>query len=156
MRKSNAQIMKAKDAVTRKCGLYGRVSTLRQAKVEEGGLDTQFSCMEKTVDFENEKAIGETWEIVDRYREEGRSGKDLERPEFKRLMADVQSGRIAAIDIHQEAEDPSSGHMNIMLFEEELPGWKPHLTQLNGAQEKTLTFQPLTGWNCERVERLLD
>ena len=101
MRKSNTQNMKAKDAVTRKCGLYGRVSTLRQAKVEEGGLDTQFSCMEKTVDFENEKAIGETWEIVDRYREEGRSGKDLERPEFKRLMADVQSGRINTVIVYK-------------------------------------------------------
>lgn len=69
-------------------------------------------------------------------------------------LKDLLACYIAAIDIHQEEEDPSSGHMNIMLFEEELPGWKPHLTQLNGAQEKTLTFQPLTGWNCERVERL--
>ncbi|MFO0872201.1 MAG: recombinase family protein [Pirellulales bacterium] len=101
MRKSNAQNMKAKDAVTRKCGLYGRVSTLRQAMVDDGGLDTQFSRMEKTVDFENEKAIGETWEIVDRYREEGRSGKDLERPEFKRLMADVQSGRINTVVVYK-------------------------------------------------------
>ena len=69
-------------------------------------------------------------------------------------LKDLLACYIAAIDIHQKEEEPSSGHMNIMLFEEELPGWKPHLTQLNGAQEKTLTFQPLTGWNCERVERL--
>lgn len=101
LRKTIGQNVKAKDAVTRKCGLYGRVSTQRQAMIEDGGLDTQFSCMEKSVEFENEKAIGETWEIVDRYREEGRSGKDLERPEFKRMMADVESRRINTVIVYK-------------------------------------------------------
>ena len=39
----------------RLCALYGRVSTQRQAVTEDGGLDTQFSLMEKQVDLENEK-----------------------------------------------------------------------------------------------------
>lgn len=103
LRKGTGHNLNVKVSVTRKCGLYGRVSTQRQAMVEDGGLDTQFSCMEKSIEFENEKAkaIDETWEIVDRYREEGRSGKDLERPEFKRMMADVQSGRINTVIVYK-------------------------------------------------------
>ncbi|MES2793567.1 MAG: recombinase family protein [Planctomycetota bacterium] len=89
------------NSVARKCGLYGRVSTQRQAMVEDGGLDTQFSCMEKAVDFENEKQSLEPWEIVDRYREEGRSGKDLDRPEFKRMMGDIHSGRINTVVVYK-------------------------------------------------------
>ena len=82
--------------------------------------------------MENEQTIGEIWEIVDRYRDEGNLHG----------LKDLLACCLAAMDIHQEEENPSSGPMHIKLFEEELPGWKLHLKQLNGAQQKTLTFQP--------------
>ncbi len=85
----------------RLCGLYGRVSTVRQALIEDGGLDTQFAMMEKQVEINQLKNGKQTWTIVDRYREEGRSGKDLERPEFQRMMRDVESGRINTIIVHK-------------------------------------------------------
>ena len=78
----------------RRCALYGRVSTHRQAQVQEGGLDTQFNLMQKRVDLENDKGGDAQWQIVDRYREEGWSGKNLERPEFQRLMTDIEDGKI--------------------------------------------------------------
>tara|TARA_R110002072_G_scaffold28296_15_gene91110 strand:+ start:4540 stop:6186 length:1647 start_codon:yes stop_codon:yes gene_type:complete len=81
-------------------GLYGRVSSQRQALVIDGGLDTQFSLMERQVSlWDDSKPDG--WKIVDRYREEGKSGKNLERPEFKRLMADIQAGRIDTVVVQK-------------------------------------------------------
>ena len=70
------------------------VSTHRQAQVQEGGLDSQFSLMEKRVELENQKDSDEQWEITDRYREEGWSGKNTDRPEFQRLMSDIEEGKI--------------------------------------------------------------
>ena len=95
-----AKSSKAKQIV-RKCALYGRVSTQRQAMIEDGGLDTQFACLDASIKFENQKDNNETWEIVDRYREEGRSGKDLDRPEFKRMMADVKSGKVDTVIVYK-------------------------------------------------------
>ena len=84
----------------RKCALYGRVSTVRQALVQDGGLDTQFELMERYVQYESAKGEG-TWHIHDRFREEAYSGKDLERPEFKRMMNDVEAGLIDTVIVHK-------------------------------------------------------
>lgn len=86
---------------TRKCAQYGRVSTLRQAMVEEGGLDTQFNLMDQLVKFETDKDAETEWLVVDRYREEGWSGKNLERPEFKRMMRDIESGKINTVIVYK-------------------------------------------------------
>ena len=85
----------------RNCGLYGRVSTQRQAMIEEGGLDTQFNLMDRQVEFENDKDPETEWLVVDKYREEGWSGKNLERPEFKRMMSDIKSGRIDTVVVYK-------------------------------------------------------
>ena len=98
----NKKSRKAKSTqIIRKCALYGRVSTQRQAMVEDGGLDTQFSCMDAAIKFENEKDNDEVWEVVDRYREEGRSGKDLDRPEFQRMMADIHAGKVDTVIVYK-------------------------------------------------------
>ena len=86
-----------KDNETHHCGLYGRVSTDRQAMIRDGGLDTQFSVMDKQIEFEKARNTDAQWVIVDRYREEGWSGKNLERPEFKRLMQDIVEGRVKTV-----------------------------------------------------------
>lgn len=84
----------------KRCGLYGRVSTDRQARIQDGGLATQFDLMEKRVEYEN--ARGETeWQIVEQYREEGRSGKDLDRPEFKRMIRDIEEGKINTVIVYK-------------------------------------------------------
>lgn len=86
------------EETTRSCGLYVRVSTLQQASVEDGSLDAQTSHLHRYVDFENRS--GKTpWRVEDVYREEGRSGKDLKRPEFERMMHDVYAGRINTVVI---------------------------------------------------------
>lgn len=98
--KKKTRRSKAK-AVPHLCGLYGRVSTDRQARVQEGGLDTQFAQMERRVEYENVRGSESRWEIVERYREEGRSGKDFDRPEFKRMMRDIEEGRINTVVVYK-------------------------------------------------------
>ena len=85
----------------RLCALYGRVSTQRQAVTEDGGLDTQFSLMEKQVDLENEKDPDTEWTIVARYREEGRSGKNLDRPEYERMLSDIREGKVNTVVVYK-------------------------------------------------------
>lgn len=84
----------------RKCGLYGRVSTVRQALIQDGGLDTQFDLMTRYVQFESSKGDGE-WLIHDRYREEAFSGKNLERPEFRRMVKDIEAGLIDTVIVQK-------------------------------------------------------
>jgi site-specific DNA recombinase len=86
--------------VARNCALYGRVSTVRQALVQDGGLDTQFDLMERFVQFENAKGEA-AWSVAGRYREEACSGKSLDRPEFRRMMRDVEAGEVNTVVVQK-------------------------------------------------------
>ena len=79
-----------------RCALYVRVSTARQASVQEGSLDAQLKQLQAYIAFENGASDAE-WAVADVYREEGKSGKDLRRPEFTRMMGDIQAGRIGTV-----------------------------------------------------------
>lgn len=73
----------------RKCALYVRVSTSNQA--EEGeSLDEQIQKLRGYCSYKN-------WNDHAVYREEGFSGKDLKRPAFQRMMADIQRGKINTV-----------------------------------------------------------
>jgi len=82
------------------CAQYGRVSTVRQAPIQDGGLDTQFDLMDRYVNFENSKAEGKR-QVHDRYREEAFSGKNLERPEFRRMMRDIETGLVNTVIVQK-------------------------------------------------------
>ena len=79
----------------KKCGLYLRVSTNMQAEAKDGSLDTQYSRLEGYVSFRNSPT--EEWIIEEVYREEGRSGKDMQRPELQRMLGDIHTNRINVI-----------------------------------------------------------
>lgn len=79
------------------CALYIRVSTERQAKVEEGSLKTQDHLLAQHVEIKD-KIGPESWRIVDRYADEGKSAKDTKgRPEYQRMIADINAGRINTV-----------------------------------------------------------
>ncbi|MBU2541755.1 MAG: recombinase family protein [Candidatus Omnitrophica bacterium] len=80
----------------KKCALYIRVSTPRQASVEDGSLDAQESKLKAYVNYEN-TSKQDKWKISGTYREEGRSAKDLKRPQFQRMMQDINDGKINTI-----------------------------------------------------------
>ena len=80
----------------KRCGLYTRVSTEDQANVKEGSLDTQIDQLERYLQLKSE-STEEAWRVVARYREEGRSGKDMNRPAFQRLLGDVKEGKVDVV-----------------------------------------------------------
>ncbi|MBE7438006.1 MAG: recombinase family protein [Spirochaetales bacterium] len=74
---------------------YVRVSTERQAQVQEGSLKNQQQMLQAELERRN---TGEAWgRLVDTYIDGGFSGKSMDRPEFKRLLADVERGAVDAI-----------------------------------------------------------
>ena len=77
------------DDKDRKCALYVRVSTGLQADEGES-LDEQ---IEKLKNFCAYKG----WKNFIVYREEGFSGKDMERPEFQRMITDVHRGDVNTV-----------------------------------------------------------
>lgn len=80
-----------------KCGLYARVSTDLQAEVKNGSLDTQIDLLQKYVEIKDSTSPEEEWKAVAIYREEGKSGKNVDRPEFKRMVRDIENGKINAV-----------------------------------------------------------
>ena len=77
------------DQDDRKHAIYLRVSTIGQA--EEGeSLDEQGDRLRAFCKYKG-------WEEVEVYREEGRSGKDINRPELQRLLADIEGGLVQTV-----------------------------------------------------------
>ena len=81
---------------TRKVAFYIRVSTERQAKVEEGSLKNQEQMLHAELGRRNERDAD--WGIhAGSYVDEGISGKDTNRPAFQRMMQDIEIGKIQAV-----------------------------------------------------------
>jgi site-specific DNA recombinase len=80
----------------RKVAFYIRVSTERQAKVEEGSLKNQEQMLRAELARRNAQRPG--WgAFVESYVDEGISAKTTNRPAFQRLMRDVELGRIDTV-----------------------------------------------------------
>jgi site-specific DNA recombinase len=80
----------------KRVGIYLRVSTEEQARIQDGSLVSQRQRAIEYVEAQNRKE-GAWGTIADFYCDEGRSAKDMRRPEFQRLLNDVRSGRINLI-----------------------------------------------------------
>ncbi len=81
----------------RSCGLYARVSTERQSEIKDGSLDTQISRLKNYISFRSPSASKESWKVTKIYREEGKSGKNIDRPELQNLLSDIKTGKINAV-----------------------------------------------------------
>ncbi len=83
-------------APQRKVAFYIRVSTERQAKVEEGSLKNQEQMLRTELDRRNLQR--KDWGcFVESYVDEGISAKTTNRPAFQRLMRDIELGRIDTV-----------------------------------------------------------
>jgi site-specific DNA recombinase len=72
-----------------KIGLYIRVSTEEQAENPEGSIKNQEQRLREMVKFKNlDRPFGS---IVGVYIDRAKSGKDTNRPELQRLLADIRS-----------------------------------------------------------------
>jgi site-specific DNA recombinase len=81
-------------------GAYARVSTLNQVLEHDSSIDTQVARIRQKVDYEAAQAKltnDRSWVLVGEYREEGKSGKDTDRPQLQRLLADVRGKKLDAV-----------------------------------------------------------
>jgi site-specific DNA recombinase len=79
---------------------YARVSSTNQVLAHDSSVDTQLTLIRDRAKLEAHfrKSNGQRpWEIVEEYREEGRSGKDTDRPELSRLREAVQARKVDAV-----------------------------------------------------------
>ena len=77
----------------KKCGIYARVSTTDQAVVKDGSLDTQLELLEDFVKLKGRTGT-EPWKVVARYREEGQTGANTNRPQYQQMLADIAVGKV--------------------------------------------------------------
>ncbi|WP_291855423.1 recombinase family protein [Bradyrhizobium sp.] len=86
--------------VTRKlrCAVYTRKSTEEGLEMEFNSLDAQREACEAYVTSQR----AEGWLLVsDRYDDGGFSGGTLERPALKRLLADIEAGRVDVVVVYK-------------------------------------------------------
>lgn len=74
---------------------YGRVSTVNQLLEHDSSIDTQIARIRRKAEFESEQAAhrqgAAAWTVVEEFHEEGRSGKNTDRPALQRLLAGVRA-----------------------------------------------------------------
>ncbi len=84
------------EPTVRRCALVVRVSTDRQAKVEEGSLKNQLQALRAHIAYKNQ--CGERWEEVETLELAAVSGKDsLRSKELVRLQQEVRAGRVNVV-----------------------------------------------------------
>jgi site-specific DNA recombinase len=81
----------------RKIAIYCRVSTDEQAKNREGSITSQIHRLQMKVDEKNRYENGKWGKVVNIYKDEAFSGKNMDRPEFQRMLSDVKSKRVNTI-----------------------------------------------------------
>src|SRR5512137_1121893 len=85
------------DASPLRVAVYARVSTQNQVRRVDSSIDTQVSQVRLRAEYETRQAAngaGRAWRVVGEYREEGRSGKNTDRPELQKLLTEVRNGKI--------------------------------------------------------------
>jgi site-specific DNA recombinase len=80
----------------KKVGIYLRVSTEEQARIQDGSLVSQRQRAIEYIEGQNRR--DDSWgRLIEVYADEGKSAKDMNRPEFQRLLNDIRSGQIDLI-----------------------------------------------------------
>ena len=79
------------------CGLYARISNTKDAGVKDNSVDTQVDRLKDNIAHRAKYSTDGTWKVVDVYRDEGKSGKNTDRPELQRLINDIRSGRLNTV-----------------------------------------------------------
>lgn len=79
----------------KRVAIYLRVSTEEQARIQDGSLVSQKQRLIEYVEGQNRR--DSNWgQIIDFYCDD-KSAKDMNRPEFQRMLHDVKTGRISLI-----------------------------------------------------------
>jgi site-specific DNA recombinase len=81
-----------------RCAVYTRKSTEEGLEQEFSSLDAQRECGEAYV----KSQAAEGWQcLTERYDDGGYSGGNMDRPALKRLLADIEVGRVDAVVVYK-------------------------------------------------------
>src|SRR3989442_2385227 len=81
-----------------RCAIYTRKSTDEGLDRDFNSLDNQREAAENYIQSQR----GQGWEIFpDRYDDGGFSGGNLERPALRRLMKDIEAGKIDRVIVYK-------------------------------------------------------
>jgi DNA invertase Pin-like site-specific DNA recombinase len=80
-----------------RCVSYGRVSTETQADQEFNSIDAQIQACETYVNLHRD----EGWGIGEHYSDAGYSGSNTNRPDLRRLIADIEVGKVDVVVVYK-------------------------------------------------------
>jgi site-specific DNA recombinase len=81
-----------------RCAIYTRKSTEEGLEQEFNALDAQRECGEAFI----KSQAAEGWQcLADRYDDGGFSGGTMDRPALKRLLADIEAGKVDAVLVYK-------------------------------------------------------
>ncbi len=78
------------------CGLYIRVSSEKQASVEEGSLRNQEQQLRQFVQMKHGSGK-ESWAVAKVYIDGGKSAKDTNRAEYQLMLHDIEEGKVNTV-----------------------------------------------------------
>jgi len=86
------------EVAPRRCAIYTRKSVARGLEQAFNSLEAQYDSCASYI----QARATEGWQIIPaRYDDGGYSGKDMDRPQFRRLMADVAAGKIDIVVVYK-------------------------------------------------------
>src|ERR1019366_3121922 len=104
MARSSAALAPAKasngssDAKTVRCAIYTRKSTEEGLQQEFNSLDAQREAAEAFIASQRH----EGWTVIpDAYDDGGWTGANMERPALKRLLADIETGKVDCVVVYK-------------------------------------------------------
>ncbi len=81
-----------------RCAIYTRKST-------EEGLEQEFNTLHAQRECGESYAKCQSWTVIEtRYDDGGFSGGNIERPALRRLMADIEAGKIDCVIVYSTTD----------------------------------------------------
>lgn len=110
--------MPANSAKVIRCAIYTRKSTEHGLDQEFNSLDAQREACEAYI----KSQASQGWKVLPQpYDDPAFSGGNLERPALKRLLRDIEFGRIDVIVVYRSTASPDRSLIS--------QSWSKHLTQ---------------------------
>src|SRR5438477_8161893 len=98
VRKNNPQAKPEPTAARVRCAIYTRKSTEEGLEQEFNSLDAQRESAEAFI----RSQAGEGWTCLsERYDDGGFTGGTMDRPALRRLMADIEAGKIDCVVVYK-------------------------------------------------------
>jgi len=102
MRPARRRVSPATGPAVRRAAVYVRVSTDEQAALEFNSLQAQEQICKTYISMRDaDQGSAERWTYMDTYSDPGYSGGTLERPALKRLLDDIEAGRIDTLLVYK-------------------------------------------------------